>query len=123
MYTILRTSKLGTPTNLTTCGKKSLTFRPLDILASNHFIPFNKFNVVDGFDGSPVTTSCVLTVDGDILSSKNCASPIVDKADETKLEEYNPEVSIDEIACEAAVVASATADATSVVGEDADHGL
>jgi len=79
--------------------------------------------VVDGFDGSPVTTNCVLTVDGDILSSKNCASPIVDKADDTKLEEYNPEALIDEMVCEAAVVASATADATSVVGEDADHGL
>jgi len=49
----------------------------------------------------------------------------LDNADDTRLVEYIPEGSIEDIACEAAVAASATADAASVAAvlDDVDHGL
>ena len=77
--------------------------------------------MVDGFDGSPVTASCVLTVDGEMLSSKNCASPIVLRAEVTRFELYSPVGSMDVIAAVAAVAASATAEAASAVVEEADQ--
>ena len=52
MYTIRRNSKLGQETSLTTDGKKSDTFRPLDILANNHFMLLSNVGVDDGLDGS-----------------------------------------------------------------------
>jgi hypothetical protein len=66
---------LGTPTSFTTAEKKSDTFRPLLILANSHFIPFNKFNVVDTLEGSPASVNWVRTVEGEMDSSKNWASP------------------------------------------------
>ena len=97
------------------------------MLANNHFIAFNKLSVVDGYDGSPVTTSCDRTVEGDIDCSKNCASPIDENKalDTILLVVYRPEVSSEDIAAEAAVAASATAEAASaaVLVDAADHGL
>lgn len=56
-----------------------------------------------------------------MLSSKNWASPIVDRADATRFELYSPEGSMEDIAAVAAVAASATADAESAMLEGADH--
>jgi hypothetical protein len=52
MYTIFRISRDGDWTNLTTCGKKSDTSRPLEILARSHLMDLRKAGVDAGLDGS-----------------------------------------------------------------------
>lgn len=48
-----------------------------------------------------------------MLSSKNWASPMVKRAEETRLELYRPVGSMEEMAAAVAVAASATAEAAS----------